>query len=261
MADVRTTWEQRAQESGTRLSGVLFRGLSEPANAAVHAWHTWIVQTVLAPLITDKGRVLDLGCGYGRISRVLTEARPDVRLTGQDVALGYCRLYQAEGNPCVCADAARLPYAASSFDAVLAVTCLMYTERTGVPGVLRGLRELIRPGGVLLLLDPGVELQRTVAKVRGNRSRSPTGGDGFAREEYVRLIQDSGFRIVARGGNPWLSTLLLLTQGGSKTTHGVAAGLLDRCLRRDCRASGYSRFALHRWIVAAKLVEHGDAWV
>lgn len=260
MADVRASWEQRARESGTRLSGVLFRGLSEPANAAIHAWHTYVVKAVFAPQISDQGSVLDLGCGYGRISRVLADARPDLRLAGQDVALGYCRLYKAEGNPCVCADAATLPYAVSSFDAVLAVTCLMYAERARVPSVLRGLRDLIRPGGTLLLLDPGIELQRMVAKIRGNRGHSPTGGDGFACDEYVRLIEESGFRIVAKGGNPWLSALLLLTRGGGKTTRGPVAGMLDRCLHNDCRVSGYSRFALHRWIVAAR-PEQDDAGI
>lgn len=260
VTDVRASWERRAKESGAQLSGVLFRGLSESANAAIHAWHTWIVKTIFAPLIPKHGKVLDLGCGYGRISRVLTDGRSDLLMVGQDVALAYCRLYRAEGYSCVCADAANLPYAQASFHAVLAVTCLMYAERSSVPKVLHGLRDLIRPGGALLLLDPGVELQHMVAAVRGNRGRSPTGGSGFARGEYVRLVEEAGFRIVAKGGNPWLSALLLLTGGKGRTPYGFFVGLLGRSLRKDCRRSGYSRFALHRWVVATRL-EQDDARV
>jgi len=37
--------------------------------------------------------VLDLGCGYGRLSKTIRERRPDIDVVGQDVSISYCKLF------------------------------------------------------------------------------------------------------------------------------------------------------------------------
>ena len=246
MGSVRDSWEQRAESSGFDPSGVLFRGLSDSANASIHAWHAWLVCNVFLPTIPQGGRVLDLGCGYGRLSRLIVEQRPDIRLFGQDLALAYCKLYQHEHGACVQGDAVALPFVDGFFDGVLAVTCLMYVERESVPKVLRGLHAVLRSGGNALVLDPGLELQRLITSVR-RHAVSPTGGSGFARAEYRQLITNAGFSIVASGGNPHLSrTLILAAVAGSRSKWSRA--LIQRGMLRDCSLSGYARMTLHRWL-------------
>jgi len=75
---VRASWEQRAVESGASLSGVLLRNLSENANRTLDEWHATILRDALLPEVRTGARVLDLGCGYGRLSRVIASARPDI---------------------------------------------------------------------------------------------------------------------------------------------------------------------------------------
>lgn len=251
MPDVRTNWEKRAAESRDQLSGVLFRGLSDQSNAAFHAWHAWIVSEVFATVLPGQASVLDLGCGYGRLTKVLAECRPDVAVTGQDLSIDYCHLFRGTGRACVCADALNLPFENASLDGAVVVTCLMYADRLDVSRILAGLYRVVKPGGIVLLLDPGMELQRVVACVRGRQAYSPTGGCGFTRSGYLAVIESSGFAVTDRGGNPTLSGALLVP-GVARSTHSRMASVLGWCVARDCRGGGYSVFALHRWVLAKR---------
>src|SRR6185437_2568770 len=162
LASTRNQWEQRAAQSGSQLSGVLFRGFSAKANAAMHHWHEWVVSESFLPRLTNDARVLDLGCGYGRLSKTIRERRADISVVGQDVSFSYCKLFHSGVGDCVQADGHRLPFATGVFDAVMAVTCLMYGERASVPRQIEDIRRVLRPHGTLLLLDPGCELQRLI---------------------------------------------------------------------------------------------------
>lgn len=251
LANTRNQWEQRATRSGSQLSGVLFRGFSEQANAAMHRWHQWVVSEAFLPRLARGARVLDLGCGYGRLSKTIRMRRPDIAVVGQDVSLSYCKMFREGVGDCVQADACRLPFENGTFDGVMAVTCLMYGPRASVPAQMEDIRRVLRPQGTLLLLDPGYELQRLIAAVSFKSTRSPTGGYGFSMAEYLALVSNSGFRIQAMGGNPSLS-LALLVPGVARSNRPLIGRLLDGNAGKDCRESGFSRLALHRWIIASR---------
>lgn len=251
LASTRKQWEQRAVQSGGQLSGVLFRGFSEQANAAMHSWHQWVVSESFLPKVANGARVLDLGCGYGRLSKTIRARRTDIAIVGQDVSVSYCKLFRDGVGDCVQADACRLPFGAGTFDAVMAVTCLMYGTRASVPEQIENMRRVLRPHGMLLLLDPGYELQRLIAAASFKSTQSPTGGRGFSMAEYPSLVSKGGFKIEAMGGNPWLSAALLVP-GFARSGHSLVRNLLKGNARKDCREAGFSRLALHRWIVASR---------
>jgi SAM-dependent methyltransferase len=254
MGSVRDNWEQRAVESGSQLSGVLFRGLSTLANSVVDDWHTWLVRQVFLPNVAQDGQVLDLGCGYGRLSNVMADHRSDLVLTGQDIAMGYCSRFEQAIGRCVQAEASQLPFIDESFDGILAVTCLMYVAPERISELLNRLRLLLRPGGVLLLLDPGLEVQRLVARVRGAEASSPTGGQGFTCEEYGQLAKGAGFIIRARGGNPWMSMALMIP-GVAKAVGRRISSMLARIGRIDHQEAGYRALALHRWLLVQRPID------
>jgi SAM-dependent methyltransferase len=245
---VRASWEQRAVESGASLSGVLLRNLSENANRTLDEWHATILRDALLPEVRTGARVLDLGCGYGRLSRVIASARPDIDVVGQDLSLTYCRRYLSSAGPCVVADVALSPFTGASFDALLSVTCLMYVPRENAQDALRGTYM-----SVALLLDGARELQDSIARLLRGRAASPTGGTGFRRDEYRELAGNAGLRVLKQGGNPALS-LGLLVPGVAKSRSRIVISLLNALGAWD-RNGGYSRFALHRWLLVRRDAE------
>ena len=251
LASTRNQWEQRAAQAGNELSGVLFRGFSEQANVAMHRWHEWVVSESFLPRLINGARMLDLGCGYGRLAKTIRVRRKDIDVVGQDLSLAYCKLYHDGTGDCVQADGRGMPFAAGAFDAVMAVTCLMYAPRADVPAQLADIHRVLRPRGSLLLLDPGYELQHLIAAVTFKSTKSPTGGRGFSMAEYPALVSNAGFRIQAMGGNPWLS-IALVVPGVARSNHALVRSVLDRNASKDCRAAGFSRLALHRWIIASR---------
>ena len=250
MVDLRANWENRAICFGDELAGVLFRGLSVSANEAIHDWHSWVVREAFSTSLPTGAKVLDLGCGYGRLSKILATARRDVSITGADIALGYCRMYREAGGVCVCSDMTHLPFANGNFDAVMAVTSLMYAA-TSADEILGEIFRIMKPGGALLLLDPGIEMQRLIASLRGSKAESPTGGEGFGRSQYLGMIKAAGFHVRLKGGNQALSHALFIP-GMRKARNRWAAQGLKWMAKRDCTAAGYSISSLHRWVLAVR---------
>jgi 2-polyprenyl-6-hydroxyphenyl methylase/3-demethylubiquinone-9 3-methyltransferase len=94
-------------------------------------------------------RVLDLGCGKGRFAGWLAAQGAEVVGLDRSAAM----LGQAGGLPRVLASARRLPFAAAGFDAVVAVEVLEHIHPAALAGVLAEVQRVLRPGGVLAVID------------------------------------------------------------------------------------------------------------
>lgn len=134
--------------------------------------------------------VLEVGCGRGGgAAFVFAHHRPR-SMTAVDLSQGGVDRAAAEhGRPglrFLRADAEHLPFAASSFDAVLNVeSCHCYPD---VPQFLREVHRVLRPGGVLLLAD-----------VRHRRVAAGGGARLMAHSDVAELraqIDGSPFRLL-----------------------------------------------------------------
>ena len=86
----------------------------------------------IAELIAPKSTVLDVGCGDGLLSRILSDQRPDLAISGVDV------LVRPETKiPVVPFDGHSIPFPDNSFDVVMFVDVLHHTDD---PMVLLGTR-------------------------------------------------------------------------------------------------------------------------
>jgi len=94
-------------------------------------------------------RVLDLGCGKGRFARALIQEGASV--VGVD--LSTAMLNAAAGIERVRASARRLPFAPSSFDAVVAVEVFEHFAPQSLDGVCAEIQRVLRPGGRLVVID------------------------------------------------------------------------------------------------------------
>jgi SAM-dependent methyltransferase len=105
----------------------------------------------------DFPRVLDWGCGSGRVLRYVA-ARHQVNLTGVDIdadniewcktAFPKCSFQAADLDP-------PLPFATESFDLVYGISVFTHLREDDQFKWLRELRRVTRPGGVLLLSVSG----------------------------------------------------------------------------------------------------------
>jgi ubiquinone/menaquinone biosynthesis C-methylase UbiE len=107
-------------------------------------WRSWLARGVAA------GRVLDLGCGTGRN---LPLYGPGVRAVGLDPC--HETLLQARrrspGVPLVRGRAEALPFRDGVFDTV--VSGLVFCSVEDVPRGLAEVRRVLKPGGVLRMLE------------------------------------------------------------------------------------------------------------
>lgn len=89
----------------------------------VHGRRVRELGALLAPLFPPAGRVLDVGCGDGRVGSQILQERPDLELSGVEI-----EVRPRSWIPVTEFDGRVLPFDDDSFDAVLYVDVLHHCE-------------------------------------------------------------------------------------------------------------------------------------
>ena len=157
------------------------------------------VGSLLAALDLHPGsRILDVGCGPGAAMEELH--RRGVQPVGLDIYPAWADLCRQ--RPVVRADAARLPFATGSMDAVLLVHVVAHFHRPDAG--LREILRVLRPGGRLGLLTPNATYLRALRWRRGGLRHyvpDPTVHHHFNLRDLRRQVSTVGFRILH--ARPW----------------------------------------------------------
>src|SRR5262249_6442071 len=190
--------------------------------------------------LQPSSRILDIGCGCGRIARPLTRyLRPEGRYDGIDVgpqAIEWCRTAYAGFpnfhfhhadlrstcyNPDGADDAAgyRLPFEADAFDCVFLGSVFTHMLPDQVAQYLREIARVMKPAGICLatfyLLDDGSRANNDAGRTEPQFAHELVGGcrirypsmpeDAVAYEEHLarRLYADSGLVITEIGHGQW----------------------------------------------------------
>jgi len=106
---------------------------------------------------TARGSIIDIGCGDGRLTHELAKRFPEAQLTGVDYSEQAIRLAQAlNGQKNVHFEARDLIVQPIEADNDVAVLMEVYEhiEPANASAFLRGIRDTLRPGGVLHLTVP-----------------------------------------------------------------------------------------------------------
>ncbi len=104
--------------------------------------------SLLAFIGKGRGLALDVGCGEGRVSRVLRECGFCVVATDPVPALLAAAAERDSARSYVAAPATRLPLADRTFDLVMAYNVLM--DLDDLKSAVREMRRVLRPSGTLI---------------------------------------------------------------------------------------------------------------
>lgn len=111
------------------------------------------VLELFAEMVGPGRRVLDAGCGAGRMTVHLRGRHPDLALTGVDLSPAMLREARriAPDVEFVQGALEALPFVEESFDGVLVWYSTIHTPDAGLPAVFAELHRVVRPGGAVLL--------------------------------------------------------------------------------------------------------------
>jgi ubiquinone/menaquinone biosynthesis C-methylase UbiE len=184
------------------------------------------------------GEVLDVGMGPGRLAAAL--ATRGWTVSGVDpssemVALARSRVPNAaamtEGT------VESLPFAAVSFDAVVATGVLEYVHDR--PRAFAEIARVLRPGGLAVLSAPNplAAYARSRRRIDGPLARAfrrpspPPGAEPLRRTELERLLADAGLRVerAAHAG------FLVVPAPLDRLVPGLATGVAERLERPHSR--------------------------
>lgn len=114
-------------------------------------------EKVLSSLIlTEKGRLLDVGCGTGTFLQLAHAKFPRAELVGVDASedmLAEARKVKGNAFQLEYADAAHLPFGAHSFDAAVSILTFHHMPRGVKIRAIQELSRVLKPGGTLVIAD------------------------------------------------------------------------------------------------------------
>ena len=117
-------------------------------------WYRALHARLADALAGVRGRVLDAGCGTGGLLAVLRAAHPALALTGVEWSDNAAqRAAEKSGAAIARGSVNALPFAAASFDAVVAADVLCH-RAVDPAAALAELHRVLRPGGMLLVNMP-----------------------------------------------------------------------------------------------------------
>ena len=143
---------------------------------------------LLRELVLNRAhRVLDFGCGTGNLSRALT--RYGLEPVGVDIShkLLMAGMQVAERSPWLAVryDGHRLPFAATSFDAVTTYVVLNYlVDDAHLTELLLEFYRILKPGGILLAAEQVTRVARLSADSSKLQRPPPAFGELFEKAGF-----------------------------------------------------------------------------
>lgn len=249
---LRDKWEKRAGQYQDRIRGVLYRGLPDSINEIIDHWHSAVVRECVGKLLSDGARIVDLGSGYGRMSDVIQQSKPDSTMVGVDFSYKYCQSYADRHGYAVCADIRNLPFIFNQWDGALAITSLMYIDHHQCKTTICEIINTLKPGGVALFIDPGSEIIKIIRLFSNETRKNVTGGDGFSQLSYIDLFDIENCVVVDKGCN-MIFTIFLPFLVLISNMPMVISFFSKIIVKSDMLIKGYFKYSLHRWILVRRV--------
>ena len=163
-------WRRRQLVFGNTKKAVLYKNFPFFLNKNIHNQH---MQFIVKNIKLNSKNILDVGCGYGRISSELKFRYPNINITGIEPCKEFSNHFEAEIGPCFNGTVDEF-FISENYDAILLITVLMYTGNN-IMSVLHKLWNSLVDGGQLICIEPAVSSLIYIRKILKCTHFLPTG--------------------------------------------------------------------------------------
>ena len=215
-------WEKRSRFFGASLRGVLFKGLPDVVNEHLHHWQEEIILNSIE--WKPELKILDIGCGYGRLSLPVIGKFPDAEIEGVDISEHYAALYRENTrHPAFVGPIEDIPSDLGVFDYIICVTVLMYLDNGKLEKATSNLLLHLKQDGRLILIEPhfsGYPFQTACGLLpflvkRVQKDTLDTRGRYFRSKEVEKRFSKSGGKVLLERRLPMTSLFFVpLTLSG-----------------------------------------------
>lgn len=211
----------------------------------------WAYRAALLAFIgRANGSALDVGCGEGRVSRVLGNCGYQVTAVDPVDELVEAAVQARSADNYAVATAARLPFADATFDLVMAYNVLM--DVADVPASLREIRRVMRPSGLLVLsiVHPFADRGRFA----GTGADAPFVVEGgyFDRQRFDGVEEHGGLRMHFAGWSQPLEDYAAALEASGLAITSLREPVPDIDHGQD-RLTRWTRIPLFLWLKARPL--------
>lgn len=217
--DIGELWERRSKLFKDSKKAVMEQAFPLAVNDYIEEIHIGEIEKLLNSKVA---KCLDVGCGYGRLAKVIAGKNPKLFIHGVDIAPTFVKLFnknlKKQGKATI-GDMRKLPYRDKFFDVIWSIVSFMYLEdNTDQKQGMRELFRVLKPEGKIIFIEPnrlGVNLVRLwglmpflyrkfmgIAKVE-------TFGTAFLPDRIDLLIQQAGGKVIYKRGYPMFTLFLL----------------------------------------------------
>ncbi|MFC1625143.1 class I SAM-dependent methyltransferase [Patescibacteria group bacterium] len=176
---IKKSWVKRSLKYNDRIEGILPKSFPTSVNKYLDDWMFDQISKKLNK--NQQFSILDLGCGYGRLSKSILEKYPKSHVFGVDISKNYIELYNKKLNPrgkAKVGDIRNIPFKDESMDFVFVVTSLMYiVDKINQEKVFNEIFRVLKKNGKFMIIERHpfgygyVTLGGLVSKIRGKKNK------------------------------------------------------------------------------------------
>lgn len=216
-SNTKVFWEERSKKYKDKIEGVLPKSFPPALNGYLDEWMHAQVKSVINSGV--QLNILDLGCGYGRLSSKILSEYPQAHLTGIDLSQHYVDLYNKHLSPKGHAqkgDITKLNFPKQTFDVVFMVTTLMYlTDKKSQAKAMKEIFRVLKPDGKFVFIERNlygyklVTLGGLVDAIRGETNKE-IAAVSFKPDDFEKFVTKNNASLDKMSGIPILTVFLPL---------------------------------------------------
>lgn len=210
-------WKKRSLKYGTKIEGVLPKSFPTIVNNYLHQWMLKIISKVIEKIDQKEIKILDLGCGYGRLSKELLDKFSNIKTFGIDISQYYVDLYNDSLSPrgkASKADLRKIPFKNNQFDVVLVVTALMYLiYKKDQQQALKEIFRVAKPQAQIIMIERNIKANNLLTLgglltfIRGKKNQE-INSVSFTKDYLINLVESNRGKVVKLEAIPFWTLFL-----------------------------------------------------